>query len=294
MARVRKTNNRMISAVIFLCILLLYFFFSPQKAEPTFVTDGEGVYVHFVDVGQGDCVLVQAPEGNLLIDAGTPDSADALIAYIDALGIDRFAYAIFTHPHADHIGSAARLLERYAFEHVYIPDAVSTTDTYDKLLTALEDENCMVSEGRGGVSFAVGQLEVELFAPGKAYEETDDLNNASIVAKASYGSVSFLFTGDAETASEKEMLQIYGSRLDVDVLKVGHHGSYTSSSSAFLNTVTPEVSVMSCGLYNEYGHPHGEVVDRLEEIGSKMYRTDLQGSILVHTDGTTYTVQTEK
>ena len=249
--------------------------------------------MHFIDVGQGDAALVQTKDGNLLIDAGTPDSTEALLGYIDALDLDTLEYAIFTHPHSDHIGGATRLLKAYSFQNIVLPDAVSTSYSFEKMIDAIEAENCNVIEGKAGVSFQFGDTQVELLAPVLEHGE-EELNNASVVAKVTYGTVSFLFTGDAEQISENEMLERDAEALDSDILKVGHHGSSTSSSKDFLRAVSPEVAIVSTGQYNENGHPHTEVVNRLNSIGAKLYRTDKCGSIVVYTDGNTYTVQTEK
>ena len=293
MTRRGKNKSQVVSALLLVCLVVFYFFFTADEDAKTPVSfDGDGIYVHFIDVGQGDAALVQTEHGNLLIDAGTSDSIEDLTAYIDALGIEQLDYAIFTHPHADHIGGATAILNTYTVSSVVLPNAVSTSKTFEKMLDAVEAEACEIVEGKAGVSFAMGDMLVELLAP--VSDEQDDLNNASVVAKLTYGNVSFLFTGDAETDSEKEMLARDAAALDVDILKVGHHGSNTSSSEKFLTAVSPKVAVISAGLYNEYGHPHSEVVNRLESMNAALYRTDKNGSIVVHTDGNTYEIQTEK
>ena len=295
MAHGRKINSKyqLISFLLLLCILATYAFFAKQEETSPFTVDGKGIYVHFIDVGQGDAALVQTKDGNLLIDAGTPDSTEALLGYIDALDLDTLEYAIFTHPHSDHIGGATRLLKAYSFQNIVLPDAVSTSYSFEKMIDAIEAENCNVIEGKAGVSFQFGDTQVELLAPVLEHGE-EELNNASVVAKVTYGTVSFLFTGDAEQISENEMLERDAEALDSDILKVGHHGSSTSSSKDFLRAVSPEVAIVSAGQYNENGHPHTEVVNRLNSIGAKLYRTDKCGSIVVYTDGNTYVVQTEK
>lgn len=295
MARRRKTTSKyqIVSFIVLLCILGAYFVFSDSKESTVpFVADGEQIYVHFIDVGQGDAALVQTKDGNLLIDAGTADSIDKLTAYIDALGIDSIVYAIFTHPHADHIGGAAALLEKYDFDCVILPDAVSTSRTFERMMEAIERETCEVIEGKAGVTFSLGETQVELLAP--VFLDADDLNNASIVAKVSYGTVEFLFTGDAEKSSEADILDKSAHRLDSDILKVGHHGSSTSSSKDFLTAVTPEVAIISAGVYNEYGHPHAEVLTSLASLGTTVYRTDKCGDIVVQTDGNVYSIHTKK
>ena len=295
MARRRKsnTNYKFISSLILICILVLYFFFAPGEESDLPVTvSGDDMYVHFIDVGQGDAALIQTASGNLLIDAGTSDSIEALTNYINALGVETLDYAIFTHPHADHIGGATAMLNTYTIKNVIMPNAVSTSATFEKMLAAIEAEQCEVIEGKAGVSFSMGEVQVDLLAP--VSDDFKDLNNASVVAKITYGNVSFLFTGDAETSSESEMLEQNAAKLNADILKVGHHGSSTSSSVKFLAAVSPEVAVVSVGLYNEYGHPHAEVVSRLEDIDAAIYRTDKNGRVVIYTDGTKYEIQTEK
>lgn len=296
MARSRKNNKKTISTLILLGILLVYYlFFAPSEEKQNdspVVFEQDGVYVHFIDVGQGDAALVQTKDGNLLIDTGTTDSRETLLACIDALEITTFDYAIFTHPHADHIGGAAKVLKNYKVETVILPNAVNTNYTFENMMDAIEQENCEVIEGKAGISFSLGDTKVDLLAP--VYEDDSNLNNTSVVAKVTYGEVSFLFTGDAEIESESAMLLTDEDALDADILKLGHHGSSTSSSWDFLNAVSPEIAVASCGYENEYGHPHREVVSRLGELNVPLYRTYETGNIVVFTDGTTYQIQTEK
>lgn len=290
-----KANNPRFSKVnaltwlIVLVVLAVCLFWPKENA---FTFSGDGVAVHFIDVGQGDCALIQSAAGNILIDAGTPDSENAIMRYVDALGIENFAYAIFTHPHADHIGSAAALLERYAFDAVILPDAVSTSRTFERMLDALEKEECEVISGHDGLSYMLGNLQLDLLAPVSNYG--DDLNNQSVVCKFTYGEISFLFTGDAESKSESDMLRENADKLCASVLKVGHHGSKTSSSEAFLEAVSPQIAVISVGEDNEYGHPSALIVSRLKAVGASVYRTDRGGSVIVTTDGQNIAVQTEK
>lgn len=280
--------NALTWLVIF--VVLAVCFFWPK--ENAFIFSGDGVAVHFIDVGQGDCALIQSDAGNILIDAGTPDSESAIMRYLDALSIENFAYAIFTHPHADHIGSAAALLERYTFDAVILPDAVSTSRTFERMLDALEKEKCEIISGHDGLSYVLGNLKLDLLAPASDYG--DDLNNQSVVCKFTYGEISFLFTGDAESKSESDILRENSDKLCAEVLKVEHHGSKTSSSEAFLEAVSPQIAVISVGEDNEYGHPSAWIVSRLKEIGASVYRTDQVGSVIVMTDGKNIGVQTEK
>ena len=256
------------------------------------VSDENEIRVHFIDVGQGDCALVETPSGNMLIDAGTPESRKAIFNYIDSLGISEFEYAIFTHPHSDHIGSASYLLNEYEFKNVILPDAISNSVLYEELLDTLEKEGCSVILGEAGKNFTLDNATISLLAP-RSYYYRDDLNDLSVVAKLTYKDVSFLFTGDAEEFSERQMIK-YEDDLQADVLKVGHHGSNSSSHMSFLNAVNPGVAIISCAEFNDYGHPHDEVLERLESIDADIYATFEVGNIVVSTDGTEYNISTEK
>lgn len=283
-----RTVQSIAAALIAFVILAVYLFW-PEEETVSFAADG--VWVHFIDVGQGDCALIQSPGGNILIDAGTSDSEQTIVRYMDELGIERFSCAIFTHPHADHIGGAAALLERYLFDAVILPDAVSTSRTFERMMEALENEECEVIAGHAGLSYTLGDLELDLLAPVLDYG--DDLNNQSIVCKFTYGEISFLFTGDAETESERDMLREAPESLRASVLKVGHHGSKTSSSNAFIEAVTPQVAVISVGEDNEYGHPSALVISWLKAAGASVYRTDQAGNVIIYTDGKEIQVQTQ-
>lgn len=268
----------------------IFFAAADRSAADDIPTDAQAqIAVHFVDVGQGDCAVIETPDGNLLIDAGTKQSEAAIKRCIDDLGITEFAYAIFTHPHADHIGSAAAIVEAYMIDSVVMPNAVSTSKTFEKLIAAIEEKDCRVIEGKAGRRLILGGLTIDLLAPVKAY---DDLNNMSIVALLTYGDGTFLFTGDAEALSETDMLE--NGVPACDVLKVGHHGSSTSSSEEFIAAVSPQIAVISVGEGNSYGHPHESTLKRLKAHGVQVLRTDLCGTITITCDGTRYRIKTEK
>ena len=267
-----------------------------KHRDDEYKSEDVDVSVHFIDVGQADCAVIKSPYGNILIDAGFYENVSDTIEYINSLGIEEFEYAIFTHPHSDHIGGASELLDTYKFTNVIMPDAVSVSYSYEKMLESLEKENCDIIEGEFGKTFVLGEeLKIELLAPVKDYSSIpDELNNTSVVARISYGEVSFLFTGDAEISSELDMLYNDLPKLNADILKVGHHGSSTSSCEDFLYSVSPDVAIISAGENNDYGHPHREVVKGLQKIGAKMYVTYEVGNIVVTTDGKTYSIITEK
>lgn len=288
MAKKSFNKTKLWSLLLFVVIVGVYFFFTERHDGTQPVALDGTISVHFIDVGQGDAALIQTEKGNILIDAGTASSKEDLLGYLDALSVNKIAYAIFTHPHADHIGGAEAVLHEYTVEHVILPDIIHTSATFEKMITAIEEERCGVTEGVAGHSFTMGEVTVDLLAP--VYAD-NDLNNMSVVAKITYGNVSFLFTGDAEDASEAAMLSESFYALDADIIKVGHHGSSSSSTAKFLNAVSPELAIISCGKDNDYGHPHREVVSRLESMNVPYYRTDEEGSIVITTDGNTYTIK---
>ena len=258
--------------------------FSKQDEVP--VADGE-IEVHFVDVGQGDCAIIRTPDGNIIIDAGTNSSEDQMKAYIDKLGIDSFEYAIFTHPHEDHIGGAEVVMRNYKVNNVLIPDLAATTKVYETMLDSIEESgaNVVVIEAGKELEFTVGSLVAKVLGP---VEIDDDKNNASIVMNVKYGKTGILFTGDAEVKSEELLLKKYKlGQLRADIIKLGHHGSDTSSSLDFLRAVSPKVGIISCGVDNTYGHPNAEILTRLESEGIEYHRTDKEGSIVyvVNADG---------
>ena len=257
-----------------------------EKDNNAGIVDGE-IAVHFVDVGQGDCAVICTSEGNIIVDAGTNSSEDEMLAYIDKLGIKSFKYAIFTHPHEDHIGGADAIMKNYSVENVIIPDFAATSKTYLNMMDSIEQSGADVKviEANEEYQFTVGSLVANVLGP---VEIDNDLNNASIVMRVEYGKTSLLFMGDAEVSSEELLLQKYKfGKLRSDIIKLGHHGSETSSSLNFLQAVSPSVAIISCGVDNTYGHPHAKILHRLESEGIAYHRTDKEGSIvyIINADG---------
>jgi beta-lactamase superfamily II metal-dependent hydrolase len=251
--------------------------------------------IYYLDVGQGDSELIRLPGGeNVLIDTGTGETADKLVSLLQELGVKRVDHLIATHPHEDHIGGMESVVRKIPVGKIYMPKVadkqIPTTRTYEGLIDAISDKKLKITQAKAGMTIPLsGQAKLELLAPnGTQY---DDLNNYSVVAKLTYGQKTFLFTGDAEKLSEKEMLN-KNYDLKCDVLKCGHHGSSSSTSAAFLKAVSPQFAVISCGLNNDYGHPNKEVLSRLQKAGVKVYRTDLQGTILARCDGRSITFET--
>lgn len=245
------------------------------------IRDGE-VQLHFIDVGQGDAALILTDSAAVLVDAGTTDSGGKVAAYVKNY-TDSLDYMILSHPHEDHIGGAEDVIENVDVKNVIMPNKVEDSICFDRTLDAIEKENATVHPADAGGTYDIDGIRMEILSPyaNKDYEET---NNVSIVVKITYGCTSFLFTGDAEKPIEEELLKS-GADLDCDVLKVGHHGSSTSSSRDFVEAVSPDIAVISCGKDNSYGHPHYEVTNLMKSLDITVLRTDKQGSIVLSSDG---------
>ena len=253
--------------------------------------------IYYLDVGQGDAELICLPTGEtILIDAGLKSGGDQLTAYLKELGVDKIDILIATHPHADHIGGMEKVIQNFEIGEIYMPkvadDQVPTTATYTKLLEAIQAKGMKINQAKAGTTiFSNDNATLEILAPNNS--EYKDLNNYSIVTKLTYGHNRFLFTGDAEKESENEMLS-KGYDLSCDILKLGHHGSSTSSGVDFLNKVMPRYAVISCGKGNKYGHPHEETVTRLKKYASHLYVTADVGTIVFSSDGEGLSVSAEK
>lgn len=251
--------------------------------------------VWFFDVGQGDSELIQTPGGaNILIDAGTAECAEDLVAQLNTLQIQKLDAVIATHPHADHIGGMEAVVKAFPIGAYFMPEIadrqVPTLDVYTRLLEALTQRGIKATRaGPGVTAWSESNCTLRFLAPHNT--QYQDLNNYSAVAMLTVGSKRFLFTGDAEKESEQEMLQA-GDSLRADVLKCGHHSSKTSTTEAFLSAVSPSAAVISCGRGNDYGFPPEETLARLKRHGVTVYRTDAQNTICATTDGKQITFQT--
>ncbi|OPX85767.1 ComEC/Rec2 family competence protein [Pelotomaculum sp. PtaB.Bin117] len=247
-------------------------------------TQTENLKVHFLDVGQGDSILVQFPDGkNMLVDAGANESAPTIINYLNSNGIKRLDYLVGTHPHEDHIGSLDAVINHFEIGEVLMPKATTNTKTFRDVLAAIKNKRLRATTAKAGVSvISDGNLSVDILGPcGDTYES---LNNYSAVIKIKYGDVAFLLTGDAEALSEQEILAA-GADVRAQVLKVGHHGSESSTSAEFLKAVNSEYAVISVGAGNDYHHPHQVILNKLRKAVIKVLRTDQIGTIVFSTDG---------
>ncbi len=299
----KKTNNKpinIISVVVLCAILVCFYFFSPTfraALEKHGITDVfsheeiiDGLQVHFIDVGQGDSILIKDDTFAVLIDAGPNSSEEKLLSYLKDEGIKKLDCLVLTHPHEDHIGGADLIIDSIKIDSLLMSDCTQSSAAFENLLDSVENNNLTITIPLSGDKFSLGKLDFTVLAPNsESYEET---NNYSIVLKLDYGDTSFIFTGDAETLSEEEILKKFDeSELKCDVLKAGHHGSFTSNSKDFVKTLSPEYAVVSCEIDNSYGHPHKEVLALFDENNIKVYRTDLDSSIVFVTDGNIISVK---
>ncbi|MBA3867693.1 MAG: MBL fold metallo-hydrolase [Anaerolineae bacterium] len=244
--------------------------------------------VHFIDVGQGDSIFIRASDGSTaLIDGGNPNGL--ALAYLRSIGVTRINSVILTHPHADHVGGLVDVLKTLPVDAVWTSGASNTTSIFEQFIDTIAARRIPYHEAATGQSIAFGSLAFDVL-----YGVTDNnnLNDTSLVLRLQDGNISFLFTGDAEAPTESILLKTKPDQLTATILKVGHHGSATSSSVAFLQAVHPAVAVYSAGVNNQYGHPNGGTIKRLTAVGAAIYGTDKYGTITVTTDGKTYNVLT--
>lgn len=250
--------------------------------------------VYALDVGQADCYIVYADGKSVLIDAGEKETSAKVISALQALGVTQPDYIVATHPHSDHIGGMADVIAQMGYGKLIVPrlpdNMTPTTSCYENMLEAVRDKGLKMTAAKQGYTYDVAVIDgtpvtMTVIAPieGAVYS---DLNNYSVTVRIDYGEVSWLFTGDLSEEGENDILSS-GADIDVTALKVGHHGSKTATSDAFLAAVTPSMCVISCGSGNSYGHPTDEALARIGKYTDKIYRTDINGTIAVYSDGKT-------
>ena len=248
--------------------------------------DDSDLSIHIIDVGQGDSIFVKTPNGKtMLIDGGDIAGGKTVVSYLNKYNIDKIDVLIGTHPHADHIGGLIDVLENFEIGKFYMPKKIHTSKTYEKLLETTKNKGLKITPATKDIVIDLDQ-DIPLYFLSPLRDYGDNLNLWSAVVKMEYGEKSFLFTGDFEALGEKELCDTYDKDfLQSEFLKVGHHGSNTSTSQEFLDIIQPEIAIISCKTGNSYGHPHKEVVERLKKFGSNIYRTDEQGTIVIRSDG---------
>lgn len=261
----------------------------------TLNTTAENLKLHFIDVGQGDSILIEAPGGeNILLDGG--DRADKIavkiINYLKDQNIKKLDYIISTHPHADHIGGLADIIDHFEVKTILDSGKIHSSKTYENYLIKIEQKKIDFKTPRRGNTIKLKKGRIEFIHPDQNINKYD-LNNSSLTFVLKYKKQKFLFTGDIEAEIEKKLLQ-ENPKLKVDLIKVPHHGSKTSSFPGWIKSLNPKVAVIQVGADNHYGHPAAEVIELYQQTGTALYRNDLNGNIVVTADGRNYTVKVEQ
>ena len=245
--------------------------------------------MHFIDVGQALSVLVECDGQFMLYDGGNVDDGSLVVSYLQKQGVEQLQYVFCSHAHEDHVGGLAAVMAKFTAGHVYSPVTEASTKCFNDFVKYTQQQGLQLEVPTVGTTWPLGSATVTMLGPVAQYSDT---NNTSIVLRIDYGSTSFLLTGDMEKTAETDLVNS-GADLKADVLQVGHHGSSTSTGYLFLNAVLPEMGIISCGVNNKYGHPHEETLSILRDAKVDVYRTDLQGTITIGSDGQNYTVGTE-
>ena len=301
MAKNINNNQKWVSSLLVFIIIIAISIFAPwedayQKAglKTDSNIDNYPLSVHFIDVGQGDCIFIKIGDNTMLIDSGEKNNDEKIIKYLRNNGVDRVDYIIATHPHSDHIGAMETIIESFEIKNVIMPrlseQNMPTTKGYENFLIAVKNSGANVIAATPFNEYEFGDANFAILSPSN---QSKNLNNMSVVIKLSFGDTSFLFTGDAESQVEQELISS-GYDIRSNVLKMGHHGSNTSNTERFLQAVNPSFSVISCGKDNSYGHPHEEVVELLNKYDLNYKRTDKNGIIVVGSDGSNLTYITER
>ena len=261
----------------------------PAASAGQTLDENAPLQVHFIDVGQALSVLVECDGQFMLYDGGNVDDGSLVVSYLQQQGVEELQYVFCSHAHEDHVGGLAAALAYFPAHHVYAPVTEADTKCFRDFVKYTQQQGLSVEVPAAGTVWQLGSATITQLGPVAQYSDTND---TSLVLRLDYGSTSFLLTGDMEADAERDLVNT-GANLKADVLQVGHHGSSTSTSYLFLNSVLPEMGVISCGVNNKYGHPHEETLSILRDAGVDVYRTDLLGTITIGSDGQNYTVGTE-
>ena len=261
----------------------------PAASAGQTLDENAPLQVHFIDVGQALSVLVECDGQFMLYDGGNVDDGSLVVSYLQQQGVEELQYVFCSHAHEDHVGGLAAALAYFPAHHVYAPVTEADTKCFRDFVKYTQQQGLSVEVPAAGTVWQLGSAAITQLGPVAQYSDTND---TSLVLRLDYGSTSFLLTGDMEADAERDLVNT-GANLKADVLQVGHHGSSTSTSYLFLNSVLPEMGVISCGVNNKYGHPHEETLSILRDAGVDVYRTDLLGTITIGSDGQNYTVGTE-
>ena len=264
----------------------------PQPTSATVNTDADLLTIHYIDVGQADSILLECGGEYMIIDGGNREDGQLVVTYLQDQGVEELRYVVCTHAHEDHVGGLPSVLAVYPVDNILSPTRTYSSKIFDDFMYYADQQRQEVQIPSAGDRFTLGTADVTVLGPVDSYAETND---TSIVLMVTFGDTRFLFTGDMEIAAENDMMDYWGSDFDwnIDVLKVGHHGSSTSSGYRFLYNADPEYAIVSVGEDNTYGHPHEEVISRYQDAGIPMFRTDELGHIIVTSDGANISVTWE-
>ena len=275
--------RKWLSALLLLAILLCGCTQnSPETTAPG--EESEMLFVHFIDVGQADCTLLKYGDTEILIDGGNTADGYDVTAYLQLLGVEEIELVVATHPHEDHIGGLPMVLKQFPVQAIWTNTVFYNSYAYDALFNRIEEFDIPLTHPQPGHKFTTGELTLTVLGPVK--QNYKDVNDSSIVVMAQLGEKKFLLTGDMESIAEKDLLDS-GADVKADVLKVGHHGSYSSTSYSFLKAVDPDYAVVHVGADNDYGHPHDGPMSRLYDAQVRVFRTDRMSTVVAATDGNT-------
>ena len=296
----KSVKKQLTKALLVLIILVSGYFYTTYfdnknitkdvttNVKQTINESSSNLKIYFVDVGQADCILINDNNEYGLIDAGNNEDGEKIVKYFKDLGITKFKYVFGTHAHEDHIGGMDNIIENFQIEHFYMPDTVTTTRTFEEVLDALEEKNIAFETPEEDENLTFRDTVFKVLHVGK---DKRDLNDTSIVLKLTYKNTSYLFMGDATSSVEKDILD---KDIKSDVLKVGHHGSQYSSTISFLKKASPKYAIIEVGKNNSYNHPKEVTLKKLEDLGTKIYRTDEDGTIILTSDGENMSFETVK
>lgn len=297
----RKKNNKKKNKFIYsivVCIIAIAGFLSNQgngetNKQSSFINQGNSVMeVHFIDVGQADSILVESAGEYMMIDAGNNEDGEMLENYLKSEGVKELKYVIATHPHEDHVGAMDDIINSFQVDTVIMPDVTHTTKTFEDVLNTMTDNNLSITVPQVGDQYSLGNAKFTIIAPNKE-DYGDERNNYSVGIKLVNGNNSFVMCGDTEELAENDILN-NGIDISADVYKVSHHGSRTGTSKAFLEAISPRYAVIECGTGNIYDHPHEETLELLDAMNIKVFRTDINGTIIAVSDGNEITWSSEK
>ena len=285
MVKKKKTLVKYLLAVAAIaCVAAIWILSGNESWKEKEGAEEEGhIKVHFLDVGQGDSILIQSEEENLLIDAGTNEDEDVVVSYLKDQGVERLDYVIATHPHIDHIGGMDAVIDAFPIGLFFLPEESYDTESFDAVLKELKRHDVRIRHPEFMENYEIGSGRF-LFITPDSKQQYEDVNDSSLGIRLTNGVHSFLLCGDISKTMEKKILKS-GLSVQSDVMKLNHHGSSDANSREFLKAVDPSFIVITCGTRNEFGHPHEKVMKRVKEIRAEVFRTDILGTVVVESDG---------